>query len=140
MIANLQGLPEADQETVWNLVEKWAAKETGEGRKATLRERIRLFAFVRRSVKQGVTAETRSRARKAYDMLTPADVVTKHLWLFEKQWVQESYDELEEPDFDYTKREEKSAMLALPRYRKFGSPEDSKESRRFSPRAARHSP
>ena len=92
---------------MWNLVEKWAVKETDESRKAVLRERIRLFAFVRRSVKQGVTAETRGRARKAYDLLTPDDPVTKHLWLFEKQWVQESYDELEEPDFDYTKREEK---------------------------------
>lgn len=107
LIANLQGLPEEDQETVWNLVEKWGAKETDEGRKAVLRERIRLFAFVRRSVKQGVTAETKDRARKAYELLTPADVVKKHQWLFEKQWVQESYDELEEPDFDYTKREEK---------------------------------
>jgi hypothetical protein len=63
LIANLQGLPEEDQETVWDLVEKWAAKETAEGRKATLRERIRLFAFLRGSVKRGVTAETRSRAR-----------------------------------------------------------------------------
>jgi len=107
LIANLQGLPEEDHETVWNLVEKWAATETDESRKATLRERIRLFAFVRRSAKLGVTAATKGRARKAYDMLTPADVVTKHLWLFEKQWVQESYDELEEPDLDYTKREEK---------------------------------
>jgi addiction module HigA family antidote len=107
LIANLQGLPEEDHKTVWNLVEKWAATETDESRKATLRERIRLFAFVRRSAKQGVTAATKGRARKAYDMLTPADVVTKHLWLFEKQWVQESYDELEEPDLDYTKREEK---------------------------------
>ncbi len=107
LIANLQGLPEEDHETVWNLVEKWAATETDESRKATLRESIRLFAFVRQSAKQGVTAATKGRARKAYDMLTPADVVTKSLWLFEKQWVQESYDEVEEPDLDYAKREEK---------------------------------
>jgi addiction module HigA family antidote len=113
LVANLQGLPEEDQEPVWNLVEKWAAKETDESRKATLRERIRRFAFLRRSAKQGLTAETKSRARKSYDLLTPADAVTRHLWLFEQQWVQESVDELEEPDFDYQKREERIGNLRI---------------------------
>jgi hypothetical protein len=114
LVANLQGLPEEDQEMVWNLTEKWAVKETDEGRKAELRERIRLFALVRLCAKRGVTDETKGRARKAYDLLTPANVVTKHLWLFEKQWVQESYDEMEEPELDYKKREEKirSARIA----------------------------
>jgi addiction module HigA family antidote len=113
MIENLQGLAERDQETVWNLVETWAAAETDERRRAALRERIRLFAFVRRSVTQGVTAETRGRARKAYDLLTPVDVVTKHLWLFEKQWVQASCEEVEEPDFDFMQREERTRKARI---------------------------
>ncbi|MGC4054933.1 MAG: HigA family addiction module antitoxin [Paludibaculum sp.] len=107
LIANLQGLPEEDQKTVRTLVEQWAANQADEDRRAILRERIRLFAFVRRSIKQGVTPETRNLARKVYGMLMPTDVVTKHLWLFEKPWVQESFDELEEPDLDYTRREER---------------------------------
>jgi len=107
LVANLEGLPEEDQEAIWNLVEKWATTEADEHRKATLRERIRRFAFLRSSAKRGVTGETKDRARKAYDLLLPTDVVTKHLWLFEKQWVEESFDELEDGDFDYRKREEK---------------------------------
>jgi hypothetical protein len=107
LVANLQGLPEKDQETIWKLAEVWAGKENNENRKAVLRERVRRFAFVRRSVKQGVTAETKSRAREVYELLMPTDVVTKHLWLFEKRWVEESVDEIEEPDFDYRKREER---------------------------------
>ena len=107
LVANLQGLPEGEQEKVWHLIEKWAAKEADEGRKATLRERIRRFAFLRRSAKRGIAGETKDRARRAYDLLLPTDVVKKHLWLFEQQWVEESFDELEDGDFDYRKRDEK---------------------------------
>jgi addiction module HigA family antidote len=105
LVSNLRSLAEEDQETVWDLVEKWTAKETDESRKAILRERVRRFALVRRSVKQGVTAETRDRARKAYDLLAPTELVLRHRWLFEQQWVEESFDELEGAEFDYEKRE-----------------------------------
>jgi addiction module HigA family antidote len=107
LIANLYGMSEEDQETVWNLVDKWAASETDENLKAALREQIRRFAFVRHRAKQSLTDEIKDRARKAYDLLTPADIVAKSQWLFEQHWVQESLDELEGPDFDYEKREEK---------------------------------
>ncbi|MEJ7606700.1 MAG: hypothetical protein WKF37_10625 [Bryobacteraceae bacterium] len=113
LVANLQGLAPDDHETVWNLVDKWAVKEMDENRKATLRERIRRYAMVRRSAKIGVTAETKGRARKAYDLLTPTDLVIKSRWLFEQQWVDESFDELEEPELDYQKREEKTRDLRI---------------------------
>lgn len=113
LVSNLQGLAPEDEETVWNLVDKWAAAEPDENRKAILREQIRRFAFTRRSAKKGLTSATKDHARKAYDLLTPADVVERNRWLFEQQWVQESMDELEEPDFDYEKREEKIRKLRL---------------------------
>jgi addiction module HigA family antidote len=113
LVANLQSLAPEDHETVWNLVEKWAAKQTDENRNATLRERIRRYALVRRSAKMGVTAETKDRARKAYDLLTPTDLVVKSRWLFEQQWVEESFDELEDPELDYQKREEKTRNLRV---------------------------
>ena len=46
-------------------------------------------------------------------MLVPKDPVTRNQWLFEQQWVQESMDELDEPDFDYEKREEKIRKLRI---------------------------
>jgi addiction module HigA family antidote len=113
LISNLQGLPDKDHDGVWSLVDKWAATETDENRKATLRERIRRFAFLRQSTKQGVTAATKDRARKAYDLLMPSDLVTRNLWLFEQQWVQESFDEIEEADLDYEKREERIRSLRI---------------------------
>ncbi len=113
LVANLQGISPQDEEIVWDLIEKWAAKESDENRKAILRERIRLFAFTRRGVKRGLKAETKSRAQKAYDLLVPQDVVTRHQWLFEQQWIQESMEEIEQPDFDYEKREEKIRNLRI---------------------------
>lgn len=111
LVTNLQGLPEEDQNTVWNLIDAWAAKETDERRKASLREQIRRFAFLRRS--RGLKPEIKDRARNAYDLLTPAELVTRHQWLFEKQWVDESYDEFEDPRFDFQKREEKIRKLRI---------------------------
>lgn len=113
LVANLQGLAAEDQETVWDLVEDWAAAESDENRKAALREAIRRFAFTRRATKQEMTAKTKDRARKAYDLLTPTDLVTRSKWLFEQQWVEDSFDELEDQNFDYEKREENIRKLRI---------------------------
>lgn len=104
LVSNLRWFSDEDQEVVWGMVEKWAATAKDDA-KAVLRERIRRSALLRRSVKQGVPVETRDRARKVYDLLLPSDLVGRHRWLFEQQWVEESFDELEGADFDYEKRE-----------------------------------
>jgi addiction module HigA family antidote len=113
LVENLQSLPEADQKTVWKLAQKWAATESDENRKAQLRERIRRFAFVGRSSKQGLTAEMKDLARKIYDLLTPTDLIVRIHWLFEQPWVQESLDELDEPEVDYQNRDEKIRQLRI---------------------------
>jgi len=113
LVSNLQGLAPQDEETVWNIIDKWAGTETDEARKGALRETIRRFAFVRPAIKRGLKDETKNRAKTAYDLLVPKDPVTKNQWLFEQQWVQESMDEIEQADFDYQKREEKIRDLRI---------------------------
>jgi len=113
LIVNLQGLGEDLQESVWDLVDKWAATEADEGRKAILRERIRRYAFLRKSAKQAATAKARDRARDAYNLLTPTDLVFRNQWLFEQQWVQESLGEISQPDFDFRKHDEKIRDLRI---------------------------
>lgn len=113
LVTNLQGLAPEDEDTVWKLIEDWAAKEADENRKAILRERIRRFAFIRRAAKKGLKDATKHRAKKASDMLMPKDPVTRNQWLFEQQWVQESVDEMEDVDYDYEKREEKIRNLRI---------------------------
>ena len=53
----------------------------------------------------------KDRAREAYELLAPRDLIVRHLWLFVRHWVDESADELEEEDLDYEKRE--ARIMAL---------------------------
>jgi hypothetical protein len=110
LVESLHGMPEVDRGKVWDLIVGWS-RNAGESAKATLRERIRRFAFTRRGRHRKLGAETRDRAREAYDNLRPHDPVVRHGWLFAAQWVEESADELEAEDFDYRKREERVDRL-----------------------------
>jgi hypothetical protein len=58
-----------------------------------------------------VAAGVKDRAREAYVLLAPGDLVVRHLWLFAQHWVDESADELEDEDFDYHKREARITAL-----------------------------
>lgn len=104
LIESLEGMPEEDQTKVWDLIDAWA-KTAGEGAKAKLRERIRRFAFTRRGRRRKLGTPSRDRARQAYAKLAPRDPVIRHGWLFAKQWVEESVDEIEDGDLDFKKRE-----------------------------------
>ena len=113
LVENLQGLPEEDQSQVWDLVDTWAKKERADSRRGILRERIRRFAFTRRAKRRGIRGETRDRAREAYTLLMPQDVVVRHQWLFTTNWVDESSDELEDENLDRRKREERIRNLRI---------------------------
>jgi len=107
LVAELQRLPEEDQRKVWDLIDSWARAEKDDERRATLRERIRRSAVSRRGKHRDLKSETRTRARDAYALLAPEDVVIRHQWLFAAHWVAESAEELEDEPFDFQKREER---------------------------------
>lgn len=113
LIENLQGVPEEDQRKIWDLVDRWAKTEQNDSRRAALRERIRRYALTRRGKRRGLQNEIKDRARDAYTLLAPHDVVIRHQWLFAAQWVEESSDELEDENFDYQKRDEKIRNLRV---------------------------
>jgi addiction module HigA family antidote len=106
LIERLQVIPD-DQENVWQRVRTWLASDPSDEQKAELRERIRRYAFTRRG--RNLSGATRSHARELYDLLAPLDPMVRHKWLFARQWVEESFDEIESADFDFKKREEKIA-------------------------------
>lgn len=110
LVESLQGMAEDDQTKIWNLIDVWSQK-AGEAAKAALRERIRRFAFTRRSRRRKIGEATRDRAREAYNSLRPHDPVIRHGWLFADHWVQESADEIEEEGFDREKRHERIDRL-----------------------------
>jgi addiction module HigA family antidote len=111
LVKRLQGIEEADQETVWNLIKAWVAASPVDASKQELREQIRKFAFTRRARVQGVSGATKDRAREAYELLRPADLIMRHLWLFTQAWIDESADELEDDDFDFNKHEARVGAL-----------------------------
>jgi addiction module HigA family antidote len=125
LVERIDGLADEDQSRVWDLIDAWAEKTGDDAARAELRERIRRFAFTRRGRRRGLKPTTTDRARSAYAKLTPEDPVIRHGWLFSKQWVEESSDEIGDVDLDYTKRDERihqqrlDAMLEIWRERGF---------------------
>lgn len=111
LVAQVHGLPDEDQEKVWQAVKAWAASTSDDARKAGLRERIRVNAFTRRGRRKSAGGQLQARAKEAYDLLVANDLVVRHHWLFAKHWVDESFGELDDDKFDYKKREEKIAGL-----------------------------
>ena len=113
LVERLPVISEEYQTLVWDLIDTWADSETDEKAKAGLRERIRRLAFTRRGRLHGLKDATKDRAHMAYEKLQPRDPVVRHTWLFAQPWVEPSSDEIEDEDFDYTKREEKIRTLRI---------------------------
>jgi len=111
LVERLDGMADEDQAALWDMIDSWAAATVDDNVKATLRECIRRFAFTRRGRMRGLKQATRDRAREAYAKLEPRDPVIRHAWLFANQWVEESPDEMEDEDLDYSKREERIQRL-----------------------------
>ena len=107
LVEHLGALLEEQQAQVWQLIERWGEGQNDEEKKATLRERIRRYAFTRRSKVRGVSDENAARARTALDRLKPADAVVRHAWLFKTQWVEEFIEEYDDEKYDFRAREER---------------------------------
>ncbi|MHB8077562.1 hypothetical protein [Desulfosporosinus fructosivorans] len=111
LVSCIRHLPEEDQNRIWTLIETWnrTAEESG---RAILQEKIRTSIFSRWArLNKSNQIELESRARQAYLLLEPKDVIVRYEWLFKKHWVEESYDELEDEYFDYEARSAKIESL-----------------------------
>jgi addiction module HigA family antidote len=111
LVERLQSLLDEDQEKVWNRIKTWIASGPSDDQKATLRERIRRYAFTRRGRGRKLGNKTKDYAKDVSDLLVPSDPVVRHHWLFARQWVDESFEEIEDAKFDHEKREAKIAKL-----------------------------
>jgi addiction module HigA family antidote len=111
LIESLQSLPDEDKEKVWDRIKEWIASGPSDDQKAALRERIRRYALTRRSRHRKLGSRTKDNAKEISELLLPSDPVVRHHWLFARQWVDESSDEIEDEKFDHEKREAKIAKL-----------------------------
>ena len=104
-------------EQLWNAVVEWA-QDASDQDSAWLRERIRVSTgrTIRRNSREKPSEEINqgvSMARKAFDLLEPADPIWKHAWLFQNAWVDESWDELEEEDLDIEARDRRTHSMRV---------------------------
>ena len=82
-------------------VSEWC-KTADDKARARLRERIRVSMRRRTPTSDATSRGLRdseqlvSLARYAFEILEPTDLVWKHAWLFQNEWVPESWDELDE--------------------------------------------
>ena len=111
LVERLPVISGKDQTLVWDLIDTWADSGADENAKADLRERIRSLTFTRRGRLHWPKYVTRERAHMSYEKLKPSDPVVRHTWLFAQHWIELSYDEIEDENLDYTKREEKIRTL-----------------------------
>ncbi len=107
LVERLEVLHEDYQASVWDLIDHWIKTKPDDESKAALRERIRRYAFTRRSRQRNISKSNAERARQIRELLTTKDPVVRHHWLFASQWVEESYDEIDDGDSDYQSREKR---------------------------------
>jgi len=110
LVECLQTLLEPDQLKVWDLIGNWS-EEADDAAKASLRERIRRYAFTRRGNRRRLSGLTLRRAREIFVGLEAPDPVVRHTWLFLRQWVEDSADERETEELDYRQRDQRIDAL-----------------------------
>lgn len=109
LVEHLHGLLPEDQARIWSLIKAWIAHGPDERHKAMLRERVRRFALTRRG-RRNLKGNIEEQSREFYQLLEPTNPTIRHRWLFAQHWVHESYDELEQKDFDFSKRDERIGL------------------------------
>ncbi len=118
LVERLSYLDDQYQNRVWTLIETWAGKKASESEKASMREKIRVSVFSRRAAiwakKNPKITVSAKRAKAVCAALEPSDILIKHSWLFEKSWIEESPDEIEDIEkLDYEKREQRIAEMRI---------------------------
>ena len=115
LIARVHCLMDEHRTVIWNLVGEWASGQASDKDRAWLREKIRVSVMSRRAVARNGRREAddklATRAKAAYEALTPRDLLNRYEWLFRDSYVDESADELHDDARDYEKREERIAKL-----------------------------
>lgn len=116
LIGRLHSLGPEFHERVWKIVDKWREDGADDEGIANVREKIRVTVFSRRGRKNAEAegmANLSTTARAIYDAMQPTNVVNQHEWLFRRDWVEESADELADEKIDFRAREKRIEKLRI---------------------------
>lgn len=108
LIECLVTLPQTHQDRIWGQVRSWAKGQASDSDKAALKEKIRVTVLSRRARRNAGNedfAQLTAAANGVCKILEPKDLLNKHAWLFRKQWIDESPEELGDTELDFEARE-----------------------------------
>jgi len=107
LVTCLSKLEENDQKTVENLTENWLLTSPPPEEIDKLREHVRTSTMTRRArIRKPGNDESYANGKRIYDILEPSDPIRKHLWLFEKHWIEFSPEELIAEEYNHEIREQ----------------------------------
>ena len=97
-----------EQELITNQIKIWLDSSPSAEDILKLRERVRIGTMTLRARKsnRGKYANY-ANGKKIYGLLEPKEIILKHNWLFAKQWVEYTPEELEEDNLDYEAQKER---------------------------------
>lgn len=110
LLESLRSLADEFHARVWDLVDEWIEKQGDERALSELREAILRICSTRRARIAGVSELTERRAKKALERLLPESLVLRYKSLFIRHWVEETADEFDDEDLDYSERDKRIAL------------------------------
>ena len=111
LVEKIQWIGETDEETIWDLVDKWAESESDLHARANLLERIRKSTFTSRARRRVGNENTLKRARVACARLRPKDSVIRNARLFAGFSADFSHEDISDEDMDYDERRARADRL-----------------------------
>lgn len=99
-------IPEGDQTRVWDRIIAWGHTQGDDHAKAALREQIRRWYLTRYGQVRDLSKATIEGARRTFENLEPQDMIVRHQWLFDRQWIEPSSEDVEDQNSSYSNRQE----------------------------------
>ena len=116
LIDCLSNMNSGEREVITNQIKKWRESSPSDEDILKLREHVRIRTMTQRAHRRNKDKGAYANGKKIYDMLEPEQAIHKNQWLFAKQWVEYTPEELEQNDLNHEAREEKISkqrVLAL---------------------------
>lgn len=106
LVKRAASIPQDDQARIWDRIIAWGQDHGDDRAKASLRERIRRWYLTRRGKLRDLPPGTIEGARRALESLEPRDVIIRHQWLFDRQWIEPSSVDVDDRNSSYSSRDE----------------------------------
>jgi len=106
LVSCLSWMNETDKNVVIGHIKSWLTSQPEDYEIIKLREHVRTSTLTYRSrLRHADKSSGYADGKMIYELLEPSDVVLKHQWLFAKDWIEFSPEDLVEEELDHDERE-----------------------------------